>query len=187
VTSSDRDITIEVVQGDADAFGLLVRKYEARLFGFIYAIVRDAAGAEDIAQNAFLRAYNNLERFDSYRPFYPWLASIAFRLAQNWLRTKQSLTHREGTAIDCSTEPHVEPTGETALITNERSRILWETVMTLPCSERTAVVLYYRTGLSVNDVARVVGVTEGTVKQLLFRARRHLREKLGSTLLLEKD
>jgi RNA polymerase sigma-70 factor (ECF subfamily) len=68
------------------------------------------------------------------------------------------------------------------MIADDRSRRVWQVVAALPSAERTAVLLYYREELPVSDIARTLGVTSGTIKTLLFRARRHLRERLGSAL-----
>ena len=83
---SDRDVVREVRRGDRDAFGHLVRTYQGRAFGLVLMMVREPAGAEEVTQDCFVRAYTHLDHYDDQRPFYPWLASIAVRLAQNWLR-----------------------------------------------------------------------------------------------------
>jgi RNA polymerase sigma-70 factor (ECF subfamily) len=70
---------------------------------------------------------------------------------------------------------------------DESSRRLWDAVSALPSGERTAVVLYYRDELAIADVARALGVTTGTIKTLLFRARRRLRERLGAEPLHDED
>ena len=178
MTATDADAIRRVRRGDRDAFGLLVRTYQTRLFGLVLMMVRDRSAAEDVAQDAFVRTYAHLAEYDDTRPFYPWLASIAVRLAQNWLRRHQRNTHREGTALDDAPEPGAEPRGLTDLIAGEGSRRLWEAVARLSSGERTAVILYYRDELSVGDIARALGVTTGTVKTFLFRARQHLRERI---------
>ena len=75
----------------------------------------------------------------------------------------------------------------TALIADERSRRLWEAVAALSSGERTAVMLYYRDEMAVRDIARALGVTTGTIKTLLFRARRHLRERLEVSVLSHRE
>jgi len=179
VNDSDQDIVRDVRHGDRDAFGRLVRAYQGRLFGLVMMIVREPAGAEDVTQDAFVRAYTNLHRYDDQRPFYPWLASIAVRLAQNWLRLHGRIVRREGTALESTVEPAAMPATLTTLIADERGRRLWQAVAALPSGERTAVMLYYRDEIAVRDIALALGVTTGTIKTLLFRARRHLRERLG--------
>ena len=163
---------------DREAFGRLVHTYQGRLFGLVLMMVRQPAAAEEVAQDAFVRAYSHLDRYDESRPFYPWLASIAVRLAQNWLRRHGRTVRREGTPLDAAEEPAEHATALTALIEDERGRRLWQAVSALPSGERTAVILYYRDEMAVRDIARALGVTTGTIKTLLFRARRHLRGQM---------
>jgi RNA polymerase sigma-70 factor (ECF subfamily) len=73
-------------RGEGDAFRHLVELYQKRIFGLALMIVRDHYGAEEITQDAFVRAYKHLDRYDERRPFYPWLATITIRHAQTWLR-----------------------------------------------------------------------------------------------------
>jgi RNA polymerase sigma-70 factor (ECF subfamily) len=85
---------------------------------------------------------------------------------------------RAGTPLEGAPEPEVAADALDTLIADERSRRLWQQVAKLSSGERTAVLLYYRDELSVGDIARGLGVTTGTVKTLLFRARRRLRERV---------
>jgi RNA polymerase sigma-70 factor (ECF subfamily) len=188
VNSSDAEIVERIRLGDPDAFAELVGRHQRRLFGLILMMVRDPSGAEDVTQETFVRAYVHLDHFDVQRACYPWLASIAVRLSQNWLRKYGRTTHREGTALDDAQEPSsADHRLLTAIITDERDRELWHAVSMLPSGERTAVVLYYRDDMPVQDVARALGVTTGTVKTLLFRARRHLRQRLGASQFLTEE
>jgi RNA polymerase sigma-70 factor, ECF subfamily len=166
------------VTRDREAFGRLVQTYQGRLFGLVLMMVRQPSAAEEVAQDAFVRAYTHLDHYDESRPFYPWLASIAVRLAQNWLRRHGRTVRREGTPIDNAAEPAEDATALSALIADERGRRLWQAVSALPSGERTAVILYYRDEMAVRDIARALGVTTGTIKTLLFRARRHLRGQM---------
>jgi RNA polymerase sigma-70 factor, ECF subfamily len=179
VSDSDRDVIRDVRGGDRDAFGRLVARYQGRLFGLVSVVVRDRAAAEEVTQDAFVRAYTRLDRYDDRQPFYPWLATIAVRLAQNRLRRQGRTLQREGTPLDTAAEPATGPSSLTALIADERSRRLRRAVTALSSGERTAVMLHYRDDLTVREIARALGVTTGTIKTLLFRARRHLRERLG--------
>jgi RNA polymerase sigma-70 factor (ECF subfamily) len=177
VSADDGDIVREVRRGHRDAFSRIVQAYQGRLYGLVLMMVREPAGAEEVTQDAFVRAYTHLAHYDEHRPFYPWLASIAVRLSQNWLRRHGRAVRREGTALDDMQEPHAAAAALTRLITDERSRSLWQAVADLPSGERTAVMLYYRDEMAVGDIARALGVASGTIKTLLFRARRHLRER----------
>lgn len=181
MSAPDRDVVRDVRLGDREAFGQLVQRYQGRLFGLALTVVRDPSGAEEVTQDAFVRAYTHIHHYDDHRPFYPWIASITVRLAQNWLRQHGRTTRREGTAIENAAEPGATAAALTAMIADESSLRLWEAVAALPSGERSAVVLYYREGMAVRDIARALGVTTGTIKTLLFRARRHLRGRLDAS------
>jgi RNA polymerase sigma-70 factor (ECF subfamily) len=187
VTPSDGDVIRDVRVGSRDAFGQLVHRYQARLFGLVLMMVREPAGAEEVTQDTFVRAYTHLDGYDDRRPFYPWLASIAVRLAQNWLRRHGRTARREGTSLESAPEPGGSATALDVLVADEGRRRLWQAVAALPSGERTAVMLYYRDELAVSDIARALGVTTGTIKTLLFRARRHLRERLGPSMIHHRD
>lgn len=168
-----------VRRGDSDAFGGIVERYQRRLFGLALMMTRDPSGAEEIAQDAFVRAFVHLDRYDDARPFYPWISTIAVRLAQNWLVRRTLAGAREGTELDPDLTIAADRVDSlAALITDDRDRRLWHSVSALPSGERTVVILYYRQDMSVRDIASALGVTSGTVKTLLFRARRRLRHTL---------
>ena len=172
---SDAEAILAVRSGDRDAFGRLVEAYQGRLYPLALMITRDPAGAEEVVQDTFVRAYLRLELYDLRRPFYPWLATIAARLAQNWLRRGGREAKRLGPPVDGNRAATSAPEPVDAMITVQTGRRLWRAVAALPSGERTAVVLYYRDEMRVKDVARTLGVTSGTVKTLLYRARRRLR------------
>lgn len=173
-----RAAVLAVRRGDRDAYAAIVRLYERRVFGLALMMTRDAAGAEEVAQDALVRAFVHLEAYDPRRPFYPWLSTIAVRLAQNWL-VRRTRTGRERTGLEANDAAVETPDPLVALIDDEQDRALWQAVSALPSGERTAVMLHYRQGLSVAEIATALGVTAGTVKTQLFRARRNLRMKLA--------
>lgn len=175
-----RDVVRDARRGDQTALAELVRLHQQRLYGLVLMMVREPAAAEEVTQDALVRACTHLDRYDETRPFYPWLGAIAVRLAQNWLRQHGRTVRREGTSLGDTMEPGAPPAALEALIADQRSRELWRVVAALSSGERTAVMLYYRDEMSVAEIARALGVTAGTVKTLLFRARRHLRERLAT-------
>jgi len=187
VSTSDRDIVRDVLLGDREAFGHLVQRYQDRLFSLVLMMVRQPAGAEEVTQDALVRAYTHIQDYDDNRPFYPWLATIAVRLAQNWLRRHGRTVRRESVSLDSAQEPSATAAVLTTLITNERSRRLWQAVAALPSGERTTLILYYRDEMAVRDIAAALGVTTGTIKTLLFRARRHLRARLGTETISHRE
>ena len=174
------DIVQRVRAGDVDAFGQIVKGYERRVFALAVMILRNREGADDVTQDAFVRAFERLDLYDVRRPFYPWLATITMRLSRNWLARHSPGARRE-TPIqpESSAYASAAPAAVDVLVAEDEGRHLWRLVERLPVGERTAVVLHYRQELSVSEVASVIGVTAGTVKTLLFRARQHLRASLA--------
>jgi len=178
-TAAVRAAVRAVRAGERDAFGAVVELYRRRLFGLLLMTVRDPAGAEEVAQEAFVRAFTHLDSYDERRPFYPWLATIATRLAHNWLRRRGRMMRREGAPMEEHGEPATNGDPLEHVIRGESDRRLWRAVADLPQGERTAVLLHYRQGMKVREVARALGVTGGTVKTFLFRARKKLRAALA--------
>lgn len=174
------DIVQRVRAGDVDAFGQIVKGYERRVFALAVMILRNREGAGDVTQDAFVRAFERLDLYDVRRPFYPWLATITVRLSRNWLARHSPGARRE-TPIqpESSAYASAAPAALDLLVAEDEGRHLWRLVEQLPLGERTAVVLHYRQELSVSEVASAIGVTVGTVKTLLFRARQHLRASLA--------
>jgi len=164
-----------VRKGNADAFSEIVRRYQRRVFGLALMLLREPAAAEEVTQDAFVRAYTHLDAYDTGRPFYPWLATIAVRLSQNRIAHRGRIAEHEAPAPG----PEIKDAGSVdpllSLIASEEGRQLWQSVAALPAGERSAVILHYHQDLGVKDVARALGVTAGTVKTFLFRARQRLR------------
>jgi RNA polymerase sigma-70 factor, ECF subfamily len=185
VTDPDREAVRAIRGGDREALGHLVHRYQGRLFGLVLMMVRRPAAADEVTQDTFIRAYTHINQYDEQRPFYPWLAAIAVRLSQNWLHRQARTTGCEGTALEDAPEPSADAETLANLIATARDRQIWRAVAALSSGERTAVILYYREELPVRDIAHALGVTTGTVKTFLFRARRHLRERLQSSNIIE--
>ena len=168
--SADSSAVLAVRTGDSNAFGELVQRYQKRLFNLSLMMLRSPESAEEITQDAFVRAFQKLDRYDVKRAFYPWLATIAVRLAQTRLRKKQL----EVSQRDPDTTP-TEDADPLIQLMRDEDRDVWDLVVALSSGERTAVFLVYRQELTLAEAASAVGVTVGTIKTLLFRARKHLR------------
>ena len=105
MSDSDRDAVRAIRGGDREALAHLVQRYQTRLFGLVLMMVRRPGAAEEVTQDAFVRAFMHIDQYDDERPFYPWLAAIAVRLSQNWLHRHAQTVAREGTALDAVPEP----------------------------------------------------------------------------------
>ena len=173
-----RDALAAVRAGRTEAFAQIVGLYQAEVMTLALALMRDFPVAEELTQDAFVRAYQHLDSFDDRRPFYPWLAKITYRLAQTW-RHQRAREALQRAAAESKRQSQSDDDPLNVLLADEQARILWRAVQELPARERAAAVLYYRNGLRVSEAAQVMGVSAGTVKTFLLRARRHLAVALG--------
>jgi RNA polymerase sigma-70 factor (ECF subfamily) len=157
--------------GSLPCFVELVDRYEARLFNFLLRRTSSAEDAEDITQEAFLRAWRSLQRYDASRPFTTWLFCIANRLAIDHHRNGQ---RRPSRAIDINVD-HLrrtddDPTRDVA--DGEEASNIWLLVdAVLTPEQRAALWLKYAEGVSIQEIARVMSKTPGAVRVLLHRAR----------------
>lgn len=185
---TDPSVIQAVRNGNHQAFSLLVSQYQRRVFGLCLMIVKVHAEAEEIAQDTFVRAFKHIDRFDTNRAFYPWLATIAVRLAQNRIKQRAQDMSRDTDYLLEPSRQAAEPQGPLAdLIKDEASEDIWARVAALSAGQRTAVFLFYREEMKLADVASALGVTSGTVKTLLHRARKSLRGHLSEPPATETD
>lgn len=166
-------------RGDVSGLEALVRRYQRHAVRVAYAITRDAALAEDVAQAAFLRAYERIGQFDATRPFGPWflrsVANAALRAATR--RQRQSSLEEEvlrGDLVLASTEPGPAQLLERA----ETSEEIWQALGQLSPPLRAAVVLRYYVGLSEAEAAEQLACARGTIKWRLSVARQRLGQVL---------
>lgn len=162
--------------GDAAAYEEMVRRYQQVAFRTAYLITRDAQEAEEVAQDAFVRAYQALPRFAPGRPFRPWLLRIVANLAIN---ARQARLRRRGLLQRWWAQPGREepaPSPEAAAVTEERRSELLEAVRMLKPWEQTAIYVHFFLELPEREAATVLGCRPGTVKSRVHRASRHLRD-----------
>jgi RNA polymerase sigma-70 factor (ECF subfamily) len=160
--------------GDEAAYTALVEAHQHRVYGLALRIVGRAEDAEEVAQDAFLRAWRALPEFRGEAAFGTWLHRIASRLAlDRRARVAQRARHEE------PVEAPPEVAAEAGAGPGEAAGSLDRLLDNLSAQARAAVVLYYYEDRSVAEVAVALGAPEGTVKTLLSRARATLREAMG--------
>jgi RNA polymerase sigma-70 factor (ECF subfamily) len=166
-------------EGDARAFEELVRPHWEVMFRVAYVHTRDAASAEDAAQEALLKAWRAIGRLRPGEPVRPWLLAIAANEARN---RRRSAGRRTGLALRAAAaEPPAasEPSPEAALVAAEERALLLERLEALPDDARVVLTCRYLLGLSEAETAAAVGVAPGTVKSRTARALDRLREAYG--------
>ena len=162
-------------RGDAAAFDELVRRFHRPVYRFCWRLVR-SADAEDLAQDAFVRAFVHFERFDPERPVLPWLIAIARRLCLDLLRRRKVMARVE--ALPVTGPPAPGPEGEASL-QEELSR-LERALDHLDDGPRAAIVLFHIEEMSYRDIAAALEVPMGTVMTWLHRGRAQLKRALES-------
>lgn len=169
------------MQGDQDAFAELVYTYQDAVYNLSYRMLGESGEAEDAAQEAFLRAYNNLHRYDPNRSFKTWILSIASNHCIDRLRKRRlhylSIDEPLPTSINLALTSD-EPGPEEALQREEFSEQIQLLLEDLSPDDRLAVVLRYWYDYSYTEIADIMDMTESAIKSRLFRARRTLADKL---------
>jgi RNA polymerase sigma-70 factor, ECF subfamily len=180
-------------EGDASAFEELVRRYQGPVYSIAYRMVGDREEARDLAQEAFVRAYEGIDTFNTRMSFRSWLYRIGTNVAIDHLR-------RKGRFTDIPVEVAVaagEPTGggrgmgivielrgseaeipENVSLSNETAGIVWDALDGLPDNYRAVIVLHHMEGLSYSEIGKVLGVPRNTAKTWGHRARGLLCETL---------
>lgn len=159
-------------QDDATAWEALVRDHQAPVFRLAYLLLGDAADAEEVAQEAFVRAYLNLDRFDAERPFRPWILQIARNLARN----RQRALGRYWTHLRRWWRQQPPPVAEPAHHDRAQARLLWQAVRRLKPAWQEVIYLHYFLQLPVTETAAALEIAPGTVKSRLHRARQALKQ-----------
>ncbi len=162
-------------QGDGCAFEELVRRYQRRVYGVALRIVRSHDVADDIAQEAFVRAWRSLGQFELGRPFAPWICRIAANLAINHVRSPRA---REQALPELHEETSRGPGPLEEVLDREATRVLDEALGALPAEQRAVLVLRVHEEMSYEEIARLLGVSSGTVMSRLYRARERLARAL---------
>ena len=154
-------------------FGERLRESSSLAFRVAYGVLRRREDAEDVAQEAFVRAHRSIAQLRDRESFRAWLVRMTWRLAIDRLRTDRRRAIRE-----MRLEPEPGLTAEELASAQERARRLWAAIDELPEKLRMAIVLASIEGHDVGEVGRLLDIPEGTVKSRLFLARNQLAEKL---------
>ncbi len=195
---SDREIDQQLVEraqrGDKRAFELLVVKYQRKLGRLLSRFIRDSAEVEDVAQEAFIKAYRALPSFRGDSAFYTWLYRIGINTAKNYLvamgrraPTTTEFDSEEAENFEDGDQLRDVNTPEAELMTKQIANTVNETLQELPEELRMAITLREIEGLSYEDIATIMNCPIGTVRSRIFRARETIAERLRPLLGTSKD
>jgi len=170
----------KVQKGDLNAFGLIIQDYQSSVFNVCYRILGNRQEAEDLVQEAFLRAYQQIGKFDLSRPFGPWMRTLAANLCYNHLkRARLNRVPLEDERDTIKDDPEHGPEG--TLEINQEHLALYQAIWKLPDIQRMALELRHFQGLSYQEMAEAMKLPLNTVRSHLYRGRQNLAE------LLEED
>ncbi len=191
--NSDQRLVERVQQGDKRAFDLLVLKYQHKIVKLVMRYVRDPAEAQDVTQEAFLKAYRALPRFRGDSAFYTWLYRIAINTAKNYLVSMSrrpldydlDLQAPEQYAVNARLRDDATP--DRILQQGELREAVESTIAGLPDELRTAISLREIDGLSYEEIAQAMECPVGTVRSRIFRARDAIDKRIRPMLEHTQD
>ncbi|HTN73888.1 MAG TPA: sigma-70 family RNA polymerase sigma factor [Pirellulaceae bacterium] len=179
----DAQLIDEALEGDAQSFGLLVRKYQDRLFNTVLHVAGCREEAEDVVQDAFVQAFLKLKSFQRQSAFYTWLYRIAFNLAISRRRRRKSEVsveqHREAAGLEPIDDGEAP---EERLLREERSEQVTAALQLLSDEHRSILVLREMEGCCYETIAEILELPVGTVRSRLHRARLQLRDELKGVM-----
>lgn len=193
---SERDVDAELVSrvqaGDKKAFDLLVTKYQRKIMRLLSRMIRNPSEIEDVAQEAFIKAYRALPQFRGDSAFYTWLYRIAINTARNWLAankrapiTPSGFENEEGETFSESDVLTDGSNPESEMASRQIAETVNKAINDLPEELRNAIVMREIDGMTYEDIAESMNCPIGTVRSRIFRAREaialRLRPLLGDT------
>ena len=187
-SATDKQLVERVQHGDKKAFDLLVLKYQQRIINLVSRFVYSPSDAQDIAQEAFIKAYRALPNFRGESAFYTWMYRIAVNTAKNYLAAKsrkplesaQNIEDMEQIGGDHTLRNHETP--ERLLLRDEIQETILNSIEALPRDLKVAITLREVEGLSYEDIASAMGCPIGTVRSRIFRAREAIDKELKPLL-----
>jgi RNA polymerase sigma-70 factor (ECF subfamily) len=187
VEKTDREIIIEVLNGNRDFFCFLVRKYERPIFNYIFRMVRSKPDAEDLAQDTFVKAFSALNKYDDSYEFSTWIYRIALNVCRDFFRKKKIFFFSLSAPIGDEEESELEDfipqdsfhNPDDVLLNQELRSGLEKAIRDLPIKFREVIILRHLEGLSYDEISTVTGLPVGTVKNLFTPSKKKASRRTG--------
>ncbi len=191
---ADAELVARVQRGDKKAFDLLVLKYQRKIMRLLSRMIRDPSDIEDVAQEAFIKAYRALPQFRGESAFYTWLYRIAVNTARNWMASSgrrpsapNALEMEDGETFNETDNLTDISTPESVAASREIAQTVNAAIQELPEELRTAIVLREIEGMSYEDIAQTMDCPIGTVRSRIFRAREAIAARLRPLLDVDTE
>jgi RNA polymerase sigma-70 factor (ECF subfamily) len=179
----DRDLIAQARRDNVEAYNLLVSRWEKRIFNYLLRLVKNREDAQDLAQDVFIKAHQNLRRLEDTSRFAPWLYRIAHNEAYSLLRKNRPETDMDA----MQHEPWIEPGPGRRMLPIEVSLAVERALKRLSNEQREAVVLKIYQGFKFEEMADILGCPVSTVKSRLYTALDLLKETLTSVEMRGKE
>ena len=185
---TDQQLVDAVLQGNKNAFNILVLRYQHRVAALVGRFIHDPQEVEDVCQEAFIKAYRALPLFRGDSAFYTWLYRIAVNTAKNHLAAQRrrpmdvELDLQDPEQYDLHAKLKETDTPEGVTLSHELQRAVEKAIAALPDDLRTAIILRELDGMSYEEIAETMECPVGTVRSRIFRAREAISKKVGSLI-----
>ncbi len=182
---SDQYYINQVLEGQVNAFSVLVERYQGLVYTVVYRMVKNKEQAEEVAQDSFIKAYKSLNNYRGDAKFSTWLYTIAYRKSLDAIKASKRMITSE--LIEEVSEGEMELVGDALnyLQIKERKKIISDSIMKLPEDEAAIITLYYFEEKSVKEIVEIVNLTADNVKIKLYRSRKKLYSILKHHISLE--
>lgn len=181
---TDSELVERVRGGEDDAFRLIVERHSRTIYRSAYRIVGNAADADDVVQETFMRAYRQLERFESRAALTTWLHRIAVNCSLDLIDSRKRREHRTEDVEDITTIASSDASPDRLLLGSEMQKAVAVALDGMTGNERTAFVLRHFEGMPLEDIGKILGTRLNATKNTVFRAvqkvRHHLQPYMGS-------
>ena len=182
---ADKHLVDRVLRGDTRAFGIIIKNTENLVAQIVFKFIPVAEDRKDLAQDIYMKAFHNLAGFKFQSKLSTWIAQIAYNSCLSWIEKKKlvlpgNLFEDEKMYETTNDYSSVENNSANNLFQKELSVILRKEIEGLPVIYQTLITLFHHESMTYEELSRITGLPEGTVKSSLFRARKMLKEKLLS-------
>jgi RNA polymerase sigma-70 factor (ECF subfamily) len=173
----EAEIIISVLKGDRQAYALLVDEYKNQIYSLAFRMTKNAEDANDLAQEAFIRAYKNLWRFNPQKKFFTWLYTISLNLIRNHLKKLRSneLTAR----LSFLYSENEDRSPENILIDAEGLKEIELSLLDLHDEARALIIMKYQQGLSFEEIAEITSKSLSAVKMAIYRGLERLKQLMS--------
>ena len=178
--NTDENLISDILAGNVEAYAILVKRYQKPIFNLMMRTTSCEEDAFDLTQEAFIRAYEKLERFKPSGRFFPWLYTIGMNLARDFLRKTKTREIKKAELYEMQKGFSVESNLSKSLLERIDAERVKEALQDLPLEYREAVFLRFHEGMSIREVALSIGISVSGAKMRIHRGLLKLRRLLGA-------